>query len=356
MQDPNLNSAWESTTTTSSISTPKSMLMKGTCHHHHRRAHSEMSFIRLPDDVDMTMQLHYLSPSDPVNAAGGSSTEEIGSDDDFFSNYINVDKLTSEDQINIINNCTDNIDHKTTTYNNNNNNKHMHSNSVDGTSFVFGFGGGNINGEVMEAKKAMPPHKLAELWTVDPKRAKRILANRQSAARSKERKARYIIELERKVQTLQTEATTLSAQLTLFQRDTNGLSIENTELKLRLQTMEQQAQLRDAINDTLKKEVDRLKMATGEMNSTTDSFNIGMHHLPFTQSNLYPISQHQPPQNMILPPSFNHSQFHQTNTLLDYMQNDPLSRLQGLDISSKGSSIVKSEGPSLSASESSSNF
>lgn len=45
----------------------------------------------------------------------------------------------------------------------------------------------------------------------------RILANRQSAARSKERKARYISELERKVQTLQTEATTLSAQLTLFQ-------------------------------------------------------------------------------------------------------------------------------------------
>jgi len=45
----------------------------------------------------------------------------------------------------------------------------------------------------------------------------RILANRQSAARSKERKARYITELERKVQTVQTEATTLSAQLTLFQ-------------------------------------------------------------------------------------------------------------------------------------------
>lgn len=45
----------------------------------------------------------------------------------------------------------------------------------------------------------------------------RIIANRQSAARSKERKARYILELERKVQTLQTEATTLSAQLSLFQ-------------------------------------------------------------------------------------------------------------------------------------------
>ncbi|XP_062083554.1 bZIP transcription factor 29-like isoform X2 [Humulus lupulus] len=48
----------------------------------------------------------------------------------------------------------------------------------------------------------------------------RILANRQSAARSKERKARYIQELKQKVQTLQTEATTLSAQLTLFEAKT----------------------------------------------------------------------------------------------------------------------------------------
>lgn len=45
----------------------------------------------------------------------------------------------------------------------------------------------------------------------------RILANRQSAARSKERKMRYTGELERKVQTLQSEATTLSAQVTLLQ-------------------------------------------------------------------------------------------------------------------------------------------
>jgi hypothetical protein len=45
----------------------------------------------------------------------------------------------------------------------------------------------------------------------------RILANRQSAARSKERKMRYIAELERKVQTLQTEGTTLSAQFSMLQ-------------------------------------------------------------------------------------------------------------------------------------------
>lgn len=105
----------------------------------------------------------------------------------------------------------------------------------------------------------------------------RILANRQSAARSKERKTKYIVELEHKVQTLQTEATTLSAQLTMLQvsilrifvfvvvndfsllplsllfvfvciqRDSSGLSNQNHELKFRLQAMEQQAQLRDGM-------------------------------------------------------------------------------------------------------------
>lgn len=35
--------------------------------------------------------------------------------------------------------------------------------------------------------------------------------------------------------------------LYLVQRDTNGLTAENTELKIRLQAMEQQAQLRDGM-------------------------------------------------------------------------------------------------------------
>ncbi|CAI9116566.1 OLC1v1017750C2 [Oldenlandia corymbosa var. corymbosa] len=96
-------------------------------------------------------------------------------------------------------------------------------------------------------KKSSNAEKLHELALIDPKRAKRILANRQSAARSKERKIRYTSELERKVQTLQTEATTLSAQVTMLQRDTTGLTNENKELKLRLEAMEQQAHLRDGM-------------------------------------------------------------------------------------------------------------
>uniref|UniRef100_J3LNJ5 BZIP domain-containing protein n=3 Tax=Oryza TaxID=4527 RepID=J3LNJ5_ORYBR len=216
----------------------------------------------------------------------------------------------------------------------------------------------------MEAKKAMTPEQLAELAAIDPKRAKRILANRQSAARSKERKARYITELERKVQTLQTEATTLSAQLTLFQRDTTGLSAENAELKIRLQAMEQQAQLRDALNDALKQELERLKLATGEMTNSNETYSMGLQHVPYNTP-FFPLSQQSAPRQnggAQLPPQFqaprsnmaNHILSH-PNGLQDIMQQDPLGRLQGLDIS-KGPLVVKSESSSISASESSSTF
>ncbi|KAF5189879.1 bZIP transcription factor [Thalictrum thalictroides] len=136
--------------------------------------------------------------------------------------------------------------------------------SMDGISsdFNLDFANGEFSGA--ELKKIMANEKLAEIASADPKRAKRILANRQSAARSKERKLRYISELEHKVQTLQTEATTLSAQLTLLQRDSSGLTSENNELKFRLQAMDQQAHLRDALNEALTAEVQRLKIATGE--------------------------------------------------------------------------------------------
>ncbi|XP_062204933.1 bZIP transcription factor 29-like [Phragmites australis] len=129
--------------------------------------------------------------------------------------------------------------------------------------FSLEFGGGEFT--PAEMKRIMADKKLAEMALADPKRVKRVLANRQSAARSKERRMRYIAELEQKVQILQTEATTLSAQLTLLQRDSAGLATQNNELKFRLQAMEQQAQLRDALNEALTAEVQRLKL--GETSS-----------------------------------------------------------------------------------------
>ncbi|KAF5771179.1 putative transcription factor bZIP family [Helianthus annuus] len=320
---------------------------------HHRRAHSEMNF-RLPDDLDLT--------SDPYDAPS-ESFEELGSEEDqLFSTYMDIEKLGSggildNGRIGNAGGIGGPSEDETGDGEKSGGSRprHRHSNSVDSSSFLS---------ESIEAKKAMAPEKLAELWTLDPKRAKRILANRQSAARSKERKARYMSELERKVQTLQTEATTLSAQLTLFQRDTTGLSSENTELKLRLQAMEQQAQLRDALNEALKQEVERLRMATGEVASCSDGYNLGMHHVPYNQSNFFTNHQQQEAQQYHHLHQSNMSNHHHnllaaahSQAFSETLQQDPLGHFQGLGISSRGNPhIVKSEGPSIAASKSGSTF
>ncbi|KAF2321566.1 hypothetical protein GH714_031007 [Hevea brasiliensis] len=170
------------------------------------------------------------------------------------------------------------------------------SNSLDGNAFSLEFGNGEFSGA--ELKKIMANDKLAEIALTDPKRAKRILANRQSAARSKERKMRYISELEHKVQTLQTEATTLSAQLTLLQRDSVGLTNQNNELKFRLQAMEQQAQLRDALNEALTAEVRRLKLAAAELSGDSDPTK-GMVQQLAINSQMFQLQQPQSSQQNI---------------------------------------------------------
>ncbi|MCD7446516.1 hypothetical protein HAX54_009197 [Datura stramonium] len=47
---------------------------------------------------------------------------------------------------------------------------------------------------------------------------------------------------------------------------------QNSELKFRLQAMEQQAQLRDALNEALTAEVQRLKIATAELSADASKF------------------------------------------------------------------------------------
>ncbi|CAL9206346.1 unnamed protein product [Musa hybrid cultivar] len=236
----------------------------------HRRAHSEI--LSLPDDISFDGDLGVVGSYD-----GPSLSDET--EEDLVSMYMDVEKFSSgatssglsigESSLPVLSPVQAPSEGENVALGSTERPRirHQHSQSLDGSTAIkpeLLMSGGEGPSSV-EAKKAMSAAKLAELALVDPKRAKRILANRQSAARSKERKMRYIGELERKVQTLQTEATTLSAQLTMLQRDTNGLTVENNELKLRLQTMEQQVHLQDALNEALREEVQRLKLATGQM-------------------------------------------------------------------------------------------
>ncbi|KAF2300261.1 hypothetical protein GH714_011161 [Hevea brasiliensis] len=207
----------------------------------HRRAHSEI--LTLPDDISFDSDLGVVGGAD-----GPSFSDET--EEDLLSMYLDMDKF----------------------------------NSTSATS-VFQLGESSTPAPAAAPAPAVPAnvsvgpserprvrHQHSHQWMDRPLSSQRcsylvqrtIWANRQSAARSKERKMRYIAELERKVQTLQTEATSLSAQLTLLQRDTNGLTAENSELKLRLQTMEQQVHLQDALNDALKEEIQHLKVMTGQ--------------------------------------------------------------------------------------------
>ncbi|XP_014521923.1 probable transcription factor PosF21 [Vigna radiata var. radiata] len=241
----------------------------------HRRAHSEI--LTLPDDISFDSDLGVVGGAD-----GPSFSDEA--EEDLLSMYLDMDKFNSSSATSTFqmgepsgamgasgsasasgaptssaeNSAVGTLERPRV--------RHQHSQSMDGSTTIKPelLVSGSEDLSAADSKKAMSAAKLAELALIDPKRAKRIWANRQSAARSKERKMRYIAELERKVQTLQTEATSLSAQLSLLQRDTNGLNSENSELKLRLQTMEQQVHLQDALNDALKEEIQHLKILTGQ--------------------------------------------------------------------------------------------
>ncbi|KAK8548301.1 hypothetical protein V6N13_054898 [Hibiscus sabdariffa] len=245
----------------------------------HRRAHSEI--LTLPDDISFDSDLGVVGTGD-----GPSYSDDT--EEDLFSMYLDMDKFnsssaTSNFQLGESSATTGaqatapvaagagtemNGENASVTVGSSEKPRvrHQHSQSMDGSTSIKPemLMSGSEEVSPADSKKAMSAAKLAELALIDPKRAKRIWANRQSAARSKERKMRYIAELERKVQTLQTEATSLSAQLALLQRDTNGLTAENSELKLRLQTMEQQVNLQDALNDALKEEIQHLKVLTGQ--------------------------------------------------------------------------------------------
>ncbi|CAL9762411.1 unnamed protein product [Musa acuminata subsp. burmannicoides] len=141
------------------------------------------------------------------------------------------------------------------------------------------------------AKKAMTTaDKLAELALIDPKRAKRRDSlNRQSAARSKERKIHFTSELGMKG----ANSSDRGNHSFCPAHTSADLNAENREHKLRLQAMEKQAQLRDDPNEAMREEVQRLKIATGQLPTADGNpLNRGLlHHA----SNYYSHPQQLPP-------------------------------------------------------------
>ncbi|RWV95141.1 hypothetical protein BHE74_00007437 [Ensete ventricosum] len=133
---------------------------------HHRRAHSELAF-RISEDLHL-----------------GPVTE-----DDVFRTFMDVEKIgsgvedgaapaleasghsVSRDRMAV--DCSSGNEETRAQGNaagGDGRPTHRHDSSVD----VSTSRGEGVSGDVMEAKKAMPPEKLAELAVIDPKRAKRF--------------------------------------------------------------------------------------------------------------------------------------------------------------------------------------
>ncbi|CAL4965979.1 unnamed protein product [Urochloa decumbens] len=120
-------------------------------------------------------------------------------------------------------------------------------------------------GEAEEAQSkchgdaAAAPGQPASAVAVDPKRVKRILANRQSAQRSRVRKLQYISELERSVTSLQTEVSALSPRVAFLDHQRSLLTLGNSHLKQRIAALAQDKIFKDAHQEALKKEIERLR-------------------------------------------------------------------------------------------------
>ena len=161
---PTLQARWASEKPRNNLQDPQHppLLSLPSPGHRHRRARSEVAF-RLPDDLGL---------GGSSGGPDGDAFDEIGSEDDLFSTFMDIEKISSSGPSDRDRAAETSSPPRP---------KHRHSSSVDGSGLFFspGIGGGAGKdaaaslAEVMEAKKAMTPEQLAELAAIDPKRAKR---------------------------------------------------------------------------------------------------------------------------------------------------------------------------------------
>ncbi|KAJ4976293.1 hypothetical protein NE237_001399 [Protea cynaroides] len=117
----------------------------------------------------------------------------------------------------------------------------------------------------------LPPTSANGDSIIDPRRVKRILANRQSAQRSRVRKLQYISELERSVSSLQTEVSTLSPRVAFLDHHRLVLNVDNSTLKQRIAALAQDKIFKDAHQEALRKEIERLRQVYQQQNLKMDN-------------------------------------------------------------------------------------
>ncbi|KAG0576672.1 hypothetical protein KC19_5G098300 [Ceratodon purpureus] len=171
------------------------------------------------------------------------------------------------------------------------------SHSEDSNDEVSGITGRRKNDLEVQSKRDGEGSRQSQVDSsevdpsLDPKKAKRILANRQSAQRSRVRKLQYISELERSVNALQTEVSTLSPQVGFYDHRRAMLTAENVLLKQKLAALSQSQRYKEAHNESLKKEVSRLLQIYNQQNHSQQQIQV-VQHRPLSP-NTYELAQQQ---------------------------------------------------------------
>ncbi|PVH36395.1 hypothetical protein PAHAL_6G065500 [Panicum hallii] len=101
---------------------------------------------------------------------------------------------------------------------------------------------------------------LQELVNTDPKRVKRLLSNRISAAKRKAINDIHTLELELKVEALQSKYNTSFAESQLLQEQCAELDTQNKEMSMVIQELKRQAMLKDAVTETLQAKIQALNV------------------------------------------------------------------------------------------------
>ncbi|XP_019449761.1 PREDICTED: basic leucine zipper 34-like isoform X2 [Lupinus angustifolius] len=146
----------------------------------------------------------------------------------------------------------------------------------------------------MQEHDKQPKNEAMEVGTelLTPRRVKRILANRQSAQKSRVRKLQYVSELERNVTSLQTEVSILSPRVAFLDHQRLILNVDNSSLKQRIAALAQDKIFKDGHQEALKMEIERLRQIYQHQNlhKMGNSVNNNGHSL-----HSQPPPQPQPP-------------------------------------------------------------
>ncbi|CAH8356965.1 unnamed protein product [Eruca vesicaria subsp. sativa] len=123
-----------------------------------------------------------------------------------------------------------------------------------------------------QMKKIAGCERLRKLVVADPKYVKRLLSSRETGERARKKKAQQVLELEKTINILEKEAARVTALNSSAERTKLSLEEENMQIRIRLQEMEEQAKLANALTEYYNGEINRLKQkGTGVLNPNMET-------------------------------------------------------------------------------------